>query len=57
MMFDTDRFGGVAFTEADWKDLPATTAYLVKTDKLDAKPDLSKVIDREFGNKAEAAIK
>ncbi len=57
MMFDTDRFGGVSFTEADWKDLPATTAYLVKTNKLKAAPDLSKVIDREIGDKAEASIK
>lgn len=57
MMFDTDRFGGASFTDADWKDLPATTAYLHKTGKLESVPDLSKVVDRSLGEKAEAAAK
>lgn len=57
MMFDTERFGGAAFTEEDWADLPATIAYLRKTGKLDTDLDLSKIIDRSIGEKAEAAIK
>jgi len=57
MMFDVERFGGVAFTEADWQDLPATTQYLLKEGRIKAELDLDKIIHREIGEKAEAAVK
>jgi aliphatic sulfonates family ABC transporter substrate-binding protein len=57
MMFDVERFGGVAFTDADWQDLPATANYLVKAGRIKTPLDLDKIIHREIGEKAEAAIK
>jgi ABC-type nitrate/sulfonate/bicarbonate transport system substrate-binding protein len=57
MMFDVERFGGVAFTDADWQDLPATTQYLLKQGRIKTALDLDKIIHRDIGEKAEAAVK
>ncbi len=57
MMFDVERFGGVAVTDADWQDLPATANYLVKAGRIKTPLELDKIIHREFGEKAEAAVK
>jgi len=57
MMFDVDRFGGVAVTDEDWKDLPATAAFLLKVGRIDTAIDVESIMHREFGDKAEAALK
>ncbi len=57
MLFDVDRYGGAAFTAGDWKDLPATRDYLLKIGQIKTKLDLNKIIDKSFGDKAEAALK
>jgi ABC-type nitrate/sulfonate/bicarbonate transport system substrate-binding protein len=57
MMFDVERFGGVAATEADWQDLPETAQYLLKIGRIKKALELDKIIHREFGEKAEAAVK
>lgn len=56
MLFDTDRFGGSAITDADMKDLTATRAFLTKIGKLKSPPPLDSVIDRSFGKKSEMAL-
>jgi ABC-type nitrate/sulfonate/bicarbonate transport system substrate-binding protein len=56
MLFDTDRFGGAAFSAGDMKDLKATSAFMVKTGKLKSQPPLDKVIDPKFAEKADAAL-
>ena len=38
MLFDTDRFGGSAFSDGDMKDLPATRAFMMKIGKLKSPP-------------------
>ena len=55
MLFDTDRFGGVNFTDADWGDLVATGAFMVKTGELTEEPNLDAIVDRTLAEKAEAA--
>lgn len=57
MLFDVDRYGGVAFSAADMKDLPTTRDYLVKIGQLKSNLDLNAIIDTSFGAKAEAATK
>ena len=57
MMFDVDRFGGVAFTDGDWNDLPATADYLLKQGRIDKALELDKIIDKSYGEKAEASVK
>jgi len=57
MMFDVERFGGVAVTDADWQDLPATAQYLLKAGRIKNPLELDKIIHKEFGEKAEAAVK
>lgn len=57
MLYETDRYGGPAFTKLDLADLPATRDYLIKTGKIKALPPLDKLIDTRFGAKAEAAAK
>ena len=56
MLFDTDRYGGAAFSDADMVDLTATRDFLFKAGKLKANPDLAKVVNRGFGNKGEKAL-
>jgi ABC-type nitrate/sulfonate/bicarbonate transport system substrate-binding protein len=56
MLFDTDRFGGPAFTAGDMQDLPATRDFLIKTGKLKALPPFDDIIDQSFGKKAEAML-
>jgi ABC-type nitrate/sulfonate/bicarbonate transport system substrate-binding protein len=56
MLFDTDRFGGSAFTDADMTDLAATRAFLTKIGKIKSPPPLDTVIDRSFGKKSEMAL-
>ena len=56
MLFDTDRYGGAAFSDADMADLTATRDFLFKAGKLKAKPDFSHVINRSFGKKGEMAL-
>jgi ABC-type nitrate/sulfonate/bicarbonate transport system substrate-binding protein len=53
MLFDVDRFGGAAFSAGDMKDLPATSAYLLKVKQIKAPLDLKAIIDPSFGAKAE----
>jgi len=54
MLFDdVDRFGGAAFTPADMQDLNSTIAYMEKSALLKAKLDLGKIIDQDFGKKAD----
>jgi ABC-type nitrate/sulfonate/bicarbonate transport system substrate-binding protein len=57
MMFDTDRFGGVAFSERDWRDLKLTRDYMIKTGQLpETALEIEAVMSREFGETAEAAV-
>jgi sulfonate transport system substrate-binding protein len=57
MLFDVDRYGGVAFSAGDMKDFPATSAYLYKVKQIKAPADLKAIIDPSFGIKAMAAVK
>jgi ABC-type nitrate/sulfonate/bicarbonate transport system substrate-binding protein len=57
MMFDVERFGGAAVTDEDWKDLPATAAFLKKVGRIKVDIDVESIMHREFGDKAEAALK
>ena len=57
MVFEVDRFGGVAFTDADWQDIPRTVKFMHKIGRIKAAPDSDKIIDKSFGVKAEAALK
>jgi aliphatic sulfonates family ABC transporter substrate-binding protein len=56
MLFDTERYGGAAFTKGDLEDLPATANFMVEIGKLKAAPDLGKAINTSFGVKAEKAL-
>jgi ABC-type nitrate/sulfonate/bicarbonate transport system substrate-binding protein len=57
MMFDTDRFGGVDFSERDWRDLSLTRDYMIRTGQLpESAPEIEAIMSREFGEKAEAAV-
>jgi ABC-type nitrate/sulfonate/bicarbonate transport system substrate-binding protein len=57
MMFDTDRFGGVDFSERDWRDLSLTRDYMIRTGQLpEAAPEIEASMSREFGEEAEAAV-
>lgn len=56
MLFDTDRYGGAAFSDADMVDLTSTRDFLLKAGKLKSKPDLAKAINRSFGAKGEKAL-
>jgi hypothetical protein len=57
MMFDTDRFGGVAYTGRDMTDLVSTVDFLKRTrDGMDDMPAIEDSIIPDFGNKAEEAI-
>jgi len=56
MLFDTERFGGVAFSDGDLKDLAATRDFLAKDGQLKDMPPFDKVIDQSFAKKAEAAL-
>lgn len=56
MMFDTDRFGGVDFTEKDEADLVSTREYLKKNRDMNAMPEVDAAIIRDFGDKAEGAL-
>lgn len=57
MMFEVDKFGGAAFSEGDMRDMPSTLDFLVETGQIGSRPDLDKIVDRSFGEKAEAALK
>lgn len=57
MMFEVDKFGGANFTEGDLRDMPSTAEFLVESGQIGSKPDLAKIVDRSFGDKAEAALK
>ena len=56
MMFDTDRFGGVDFTEADMVDLVATREYLKTNRDMNGMPEVEDAIIRDFGDEAEGAL-
>jgi NitT/TauT family transport system substrate-binding protein len=56
MLFDTDRYGGAAFSDADMVDLTQTRDFLFKVGKLKSKPDFANVINRSFGSKGEKAL-
>ena len=56
MLFDTDRYGGAAFSAADLKDLNSTRDFLLKEGKLKSKPDFGKVLDLSFSKKSEMAL-
>jgi NitT/TauT family transport system substrate-binding protein len=56
MMFDTDRFGGVAFTDRDMVDLVSTVDFLKRTrEEMANMPEIEDSLMKEFGNKAEEA--
>jgi ABC-type nitrate/sulfonate/bicarbonate transport system substrate-binding protein len=57
MLFDVDRYSGAAFSPGDMKDLPVTSAYLLKIKQIKAPADLKAIIDPSFGIKAMAAMK
>jgi NitT/TauT family transport system substrate-binding protein len=57
MVFEVDRFGGVAFTDADWQDIPRTVEFMHRIKRIKTVPDVNKIIDKSFGIKAEAALK
>lgn len=54
MLFDVNRYGGVAFSAGDMKDIPATHDYLLKIKQLKAPLDLKAIIDTGYGAKAAA---
>jgi ABC-type nitrate/sulfonate/bicarbonate transport system substrate-binding protein len=54
MLYDTERYGGPAFTARDMDDVVASRAFLEKTGKLKSPPPLDKIIDQSFGKKAQA---
>lgn len=57
MMFDTDRFGGVDFSERDWRDLSLTRDYMIRIGQLpESAPEIEASMSREFGEEAEAAV-
>jgi NitT/TauT family transport system substrate-binding protein len=58
MLFDdVDRFASAAFTPADMTDLTSTLAYMEKAGLLKTKLDLEKIIDQNYGKKADMAAK
>jgi len=57
MMFEVDKFPGVNFIDRDTKELGRTRDFLLETKKISAKLDLSQILDKSFGDKAEAAIR
>jgi sulfonate transport system substrate-binding protein len=54
MLFDEDRYEGVAFTANDMKDIPATHAFLLKLGQLKKPLDLKAIIDDSYAKKAAA---
>lgn len=56
MLFDTERYGGLTFSEGDLKDIPATRDFLIKEGTLKSLPPLDKFLDQSFAKKAEAAL-
>lgn len=56
MMFDTDRFGGVAFTERDMQDLEATRQFLLDTRDMQDLPPVEDMIVATYAEKAEEAV-
>jgi len=57
MMFEVEKFPGVHFIDSDMKELGGTRDFLAETKKISSKIDLSQIMDKSFGDKAEAAIK
>lgn len=57
MMFEVEKFQGVNFIDSDPKELGRTRDFLAQTGKISNKPDLDQIMDKSFGDKAEAAIK
>ncbi len=57
MLFDTERFGGAAFSKRDLDDVAATRGYMIKTGKIKPAKDADKSIDSKFAEKADAALK
>jgi ABC-type nitrate/sulfonate/bicarbonate transport system substrate-binding protein len=57
MLFETERYGGPAFTKADLADLPATRDYLIKTGRLKSLAPLKDLVVTSFAEKAEANAK
>ncbi len=56
MMFDTDRFGGVDYTDRDMVDLVSTVDFLKRTrEGFENMPAIEDSIDKSFGEKAEAS--
>lgn len=56
MMFDTDRFGGVAFTDRDMQDLEATRQFLLDTRDMEDLPPVKDMIVETYAEKAEASV-
>ena len=57
MMFEVDKFPGVNFIATDAKELGGTRDSLAEAGTIKSKLDLDAILDRSFGDKAEAAIK
>jgi len=56
MLFDTERYGGASFSDADMQDLAGTRDFMLKIGKLKSPPPLSKIIDQSYAAKAEKAL-
>ena len=57
MLFEVDRFGGADINKADQRDLPSTLNFLYKMKRLKTLPDIHKIVDLSFGEKAAAMLK
>lgn len=55
MMFDTDRFGGVNFTDRDMVDLHSTHDFLKRTRDMGSLPEVGEILITEHAEAAEEA--
>lgn len=56
MLYDTARFGGPAINAMDMKDIVATRGYLLKKGIIKGLAEPEQIMDRNFGQKAEAGL-
>ncbi len=56
MLFEVDKFGGVHFVDTDKDEFETTRDFLHEEGRISSKPEIEEIIDRSFGDKAEAAL-
>lgn len=56
IMYEVDRWGGVAFSEGDLQDIPETRDFLVKIGEIEPLPELEEFVKTEQAAKADAAL-